>query len=122
MIRHPGVVSIEERDPLRLRVQDTEIARRIAAWPRFRSAQDQQPLVPVGCQPVDAAVRRGVVDHKDFRRRFGLRNDRLDGAFNMGSLVVEGDYDREIRHRIRRPLRADRPAASGQLAGRRFAP
>jgi hypothetical protein len=75
MVGGPGIVGIEERDPVRLRAQHRHVARGVAAGARLGAAQDLQPLVAMTHDFVQAAIGRGIVDDEDLRRSLGLAKD-----------------------------------------------
>jgi hypothetical protein len=99
MIRRPGIIGIEKRNPVRLRAQDGHVAGGIAAGPRLGPAQNLQPLVAIAHDLVQPAIGRGVVDHENLRWRVGLGEDGIQRAFDVRALVVKRNDDREAGHK-----------------------
>jgi hypothetical protein len=98
MIRRPGIVGIEECDPVRLCAEHRHVARGVTAGTRFRPAQDLQPLVAMAHDLVEAAIGRGIVDHEDLSRGLGLGKNGIERALDVRALVVERNDDGETGH------------------------
>ena len=120
----PGIVGVEERDPLPARRPDAGIAGRSGAGVLL--ADQAQPVVAGGAGEGAAAVGAAVVDHDQLEVGEGLGEDRADRAGDVRRLVVERDHDAHRRrgarpagggHRVA-PVRAHPPAWPGNGARR----
>jgi hypothetical protein len=98
MVGRPGIVGVEEGNPVGLRPQDGHVARGVAAGPWLRPAQDRQALAVMAHDLVQAAVGRGIVHDEDLGRRLGLGEHGLERTCDVRAFIVKRNDDCEAGH------------------------